>query len=190
MSYIIVNKTELRGHMGELGMVRRTFDVQLSGRIFGEAQVAKYSALNLSDLVTAEMVARSIILNKEVRYIQSCAMARRNALAELSEALSELLRVGADLKELNSTGTISAETVAILNKHGIENNGTTTTKGEFNKISQRTENAMDLINNDMDQDLVRLQSIFSKRDDALELADKLADQLADAVGDSVSTVAQ
>ena len=64
------------------------------------------------------------------------------------------------------------------------------TGGDLQIMMQYIQIATETISNDLDQDSVRLQSIFSKANDAYELASKLMKKFSQATESNVSTIAQ
>ena len=126
----------------------------------------------------------------------SVLRARQKKLSELGEALAILsksiatLKVGKDKQSSDKTDADSALWTAreTLNRYGVYNlpvdGDNKTTRGEIEKARTDTEYALDMENNDMQQDMITLQGLVSKRDNSFSTASKVLKKV-DSTGKTI-----
>ena len=149
--------------------------------VFGQAQVAykvnDKTGCSYDEAVAAAGFARSVALECAIPAYTGALRMRQTKLRELGAALAEVAQVGASFDpkdELDDTKSLSSTTVATLNRYGIGGlSGSSVSKANVQKVQADTQYAIDVENNNVQQDLTSLQGLMSKRDNSYGLVSKI-----------------
>ena len=201
MSYITTSQVTLKGDVATYGFSSYRYNVVMSAESAGSVTVQSFSNLIIQNLQVAVALRRAQVVNQEISYIQQCSMNRQDALAELGKCLAEVAHKEADCEKITDETTIPSWVCDDLKRYvaphinigsKLPNYATQTkyTGGDLQIMMQYIQIATETISNDLDQDSVRLQSIFSKANDAYELASKLMKKFTQSTESNVSTIAQ
>lgn len=156
---------------------------QLGLSVFGQAQVA-YKVNGKSDCsydeaVSAAGFARATSIECALPAYSAALKLRQTKLKELGDALAEIATVAASFKSKDSRSTkksVSSATAATLRKYGIsglESGSNEVKKENVQKLQADAQYALDIENNNVQQDMTTLQGLVSKRDSAYSLVAKI-----------------
>jgi hypothetical protein len=201
MSYITTSEVTMRGDVATYGFSSYRYNVVMTAESAGSVKRVEYTNLIAQSLQVSVALRRAQVINQEISYIQRCATNRQSALAELGKCLAEVAHKEADCEKITDETTIPSWVCSDLVRYvathinigsKLPNYATQTkyTGGDLQIMMQYIQIATETISNDLDQDSVRLQSIFSKANDAYELASKLMKKFSQATESNVSTIAQ
>ena len=201
MSYISTSEVTLRGDAGTYGFLCHRYGAVMTAESAGSVSVQSLSGVNIQSLQVAIALRRAQVIDQEIVYIQRCATNRRQALDELGKCLAEVALEEGNCKEITDEATIPSWVCNDLKRYvaphtdistKLPNYATQTkyTSGDLQIMMQYIQIATETISNDMDQDSVRLQSVFSKANDAYDLASKLMKKFSQADESNVKTIAQ
>ena len=134
-------------------------------------------------------------IETEANAFSSVLRARQTKLSELGEALAILSKCIATLRTKDQESTDKTDpdsdlwtARSILNRYGVYNlpvdSDNKTTRGEIEKARTDTEYAMDVENNDMQQDMITVQGLVSKRDNSFSTASKVL-QKVNSTGETI-----
>ena len=136
--------------------------------------------------VARASMLRSVAVESVLAGLTSAVRLREKKLTDLGQALAAIASAAADLankKNTDDTKTSAELGTArkFLDLYGVESFITgpkdysygTLTKGNVQKAQANTQYAMDKEDNYLQQDMVSVQSYFSKRDQALSMAASL-----------------
>lgn len=171
---------------------------------FGLEQVAyqlpgSSRTLDFEQLVAAMAVGRSAQLEREAQVQAMQVRTRNEAIEMLGEVLAEVnrcLETLAQKKDAPDTVANSKlyECKQILVKLGVKSYiVTTNTLGGLNKGNAQKQQAelvyaIDMQDNDLQQDIISMQSLLNKRDDAYATASKLSTRVSDARSQTLENI--
>lgn len=101
---------------------------------------------------------------------------RQKKLDELGQALSELNHAFAQKTSKTKTGDrlpVASSAVTILRRYGFTSASSRMTYPDIMTLQRNVQFAMDQEDNELQQDMTVLQGYVSKRDDAMQMADKM-----------------
>lgn len=146
-----------------LGTVQNAYAVNgVHGQDYGEA-VAKAS------------LCRTAALEETMQSFSALARTRQRKLDDLGTALAALNKAFAQkTSKTKSTDTLPVDgsAVTLLRKYGFTASPKMTYP-DIMKLQQNVQFALDQEDNELQQDMTSLQSYVSKRDDAMQMANKL-----------------
>ena len=144
------------------------------------------SGCDFGAAVARASMLRSVAVESVLAGLTSAVRLREKKLTDLGQALAAIASAAADLankKNTDDTKTSAELGTArkFLDLYGVESFITgpkdysygTLTKGNVQKAQANTQYAMDKEDNYLQQDMVSVQSYFSKRDQALSMAASL-----------------
>ena len=201
MSYITATEVTLRGDVATYGFSSYRYDVVMSAESAGSLTHTQYTNLIPQNLQVAVALRRAQVVNQEISYLQQCSVNRRDALAELGKCMAQVAGCEAGCEKITDETTIPSWVCTDLVRYVAPHTNigsklpnyasqTTYTGGNLQIMLQFIQIATETISNDLDQDSVRLQSIFSKANDAYDLASKLMKKFTQANESNVNTIAQ
>ena len=201
MPYITTSEIALKGDVATYGFASLRYNVVMTAESAGTVTRTERNNLIMQNLQVAVALRRAQVVNQEIGYIQRCSNNRQDALAELGKCLAEVAHKEADCEKITDETTIPSWVCTDLQRYvaphinigsKLPNYATQTkyTGGDLQIMMQYIQIATETISNDLDQDSVRLQSIFSKANDAYELASKLMKKFTQSNQSNVKTIAQ
>ena len=125
--------------------------------------------------VSKAALCRTAALEETMQSFSTLLRTRQRKLDDLGEALSSLNKAFAQkTKDTKSTDKLSVDSsaVTLLKKCGFTAS-TQMTYPDIMKLQQNVRFELDQEDNELQQDMTSLQSYVSKRDDAMEMANKL-----------------
>ena len=156
------------------------------GSVYGVAQmeytIAGEDGRNFIDAVTLASFIQATAIEDATSAYSRVVTARQKKIDELSEALAYISKANGSLdsKGGKSTDTVTVEHAAdvkrIAAKYEIQlswESGDKMTRGNIQKAVTNFQYAIDREDNDIQQDIVTLQSYITKRDNAYSNASKL-----------------
>ena len=172
------------------------------GSVYGVAQagytVDGVSGKDFIDAVTAASFRQSVAIETAASGYVSVVRARQTKMDEVGQALAYLSKAVASLKTKGgkSTDKVTVDNASwvksIASKYGIslswESGGTQMTRGNVMKAQTNLEYALDREDNDLQQDLVTLQSMMTRRDNAFSNASKLVKKANDAAQSTIRNI--
>lgn len=165
--------------------------------VYGVGQVqytvGRESGKNFIDAVTLAAFRQAVAIEDEATAYSHVVRARQTKIDELSEALSYIAKA---VGSLDNKGAKSTDKVTVDNASWVktiaaryevslswESNGSQMTRGNLQKAQANVQYAIEREDNDIQQDIVTLQSYITKRDNAYSNASKIvkkANQAADS----------
>jgi len=156
-------------------------------KVYGQ-QMVEYTVDGVSGrdyamAIAVAAFAESTAIENEASAYADVLRARQKKLSELGGALATLSKALATMKIKDQTSSDKSDAdnnlitaKSILNSYGIslslvDNNKVT--RKEAENARSNTEYAMDLEDNDLQQDMVTLQGLVSKRDSSFSTASKV-----------------
>ncbi len=145
------------------------------------------------DLAVARAgLRRSVAVEQAIPAYTAAVRARQRKVEDLGTALADIAATFAsftgDDRKVDSTTSVVGGTQAyeILSKYGLASyseddkkvdyfseKGKKIAYGNVQKLQAEIKYALDIVNNDMQQDVATLQSLVSKRDNAYQMAGRL-----------------
>ena len=155
----------------------------ISGMDFGFA--ISVASLEEASAIEVETNAYSAVLRTRQKKISDLS----DALAILTQALSTMKTSGTQQSTDKSDAMNSLYTASsTLSKYGVYNltlvDGNKVERGTAQKAQAQTEYEIDMEDNDMQQDMVTVQGLISKRDDAYSTAAKVLKKV-NSTGNSI-----
>ncbi len=146
-----------------LGTVQNAYAVNgVHGQGFGEA-------------VSKAALCRTTALEETMQSFSTLARTRQKKLDDLGTALASLNKAFAQkTKDTSSSDKLPVDSSAatLLRRYGFSASSQMT-YGDIMTLQQNVQFAMDQEDNELQQDMTSLQSYISKRDDAMQMANKL-----------------
>lgn len=155
--------------------------------------VGKESGKNFIDAMSLAAFKQAVAIESATTAYSHVVTARQTKIDELSEALSYIAKA---VGKLNNKNAKSTDKVTVDNASWVKNiaakyevslswesNGSQMTRGNLQKAQTNVQYAIEREDNDIQQDIVTLQSFISKRDNAYSNASKVirkANQAADS----------
>ena len=161
-------------------------------KVYGQ-QMVEYTVDGIAgkDFASATAIAalaESAAIEASASAYANVLRARQKKLSDMGEALSVLTKAIATLpvKNQKSTDKSDADDALYTAKSNLERYGVSLSLTDGNKVTRRdAENArnnaeysMDVEDNDLQQDMVTLQGLVSKRDNAFSTASKVLKKVA------------
>lgn len=169
------------------------------GSVYGVAQVeytiAGESGKNFIDAVTLAAFMQSTAIEESTSAYAKVVTARQNKIDELSEALAYIAKANGSLdsKGGKSTDTVAVDNAAFVKRIAAKyevsltwkDGGNKMTRGNIQKALTNFQYAIDREDNDIQQDIVTLQSYITKRDNAYSNASKLVKKANHAASSTI-----
>lgn len=146
-----------------LGTIQNAYSVNgVHGQGFGEA-VAKAA------------LCRTAALEETMQSFTSLVRTRQRKIDALGEALAALNQAYATKGKdsIDDKASIDGKAVRTLRTYGFSSASTRMSYADIMTMQQNVQFAIDQEDNEVQQDMTTLQSYVSKRDDAMQLANKL-----------------
>jgi len=155
------------------------------GQQMVEYTVAGTSGVDFGFAIAVASLEEATAIEVETNAYSAVLRTRQKKLSDLGEALATLAQALATMK---SSGTQTSDDKSdpidslrtareILLKYGVYNltlvDGNKVKRGVAQKAQAQTEYKMDMEDNDLQQDMVTVQGLISKRDDAYSTAAKV-----------------
>ena len=167
-------------------------------KIYGQQMydyiTAATSARDFGTAIAIASLAEASAIEAETAAYGSVVRARQKKLKELSDALAILVQAIGTLKTENPERTDETDAYPALKTASstLDFYGVYTLPVKDNKVDREhaetarteTEYAMDLENNDLQQDIITLQGLMSKRDNSFSTAAKVLKKV-DSTGASI-----
>ena len=156
------------------------------GSVYGVTQmeytIGGKSGKNFIDAVVLASFMQSAAIEESTSAYAKVVAARQKKIDELSEALAYIAKANGSLdsKGGKSTDTVTVDNASYVKQiaakyevHLIWESGNKMTRGNIQKAQTNFTYAIDREDNDIQQDIVTLQSYITKRDNAYSNAAKL-----------------
>ena len=175
-----------------------TADVVPGGAVYGVAQVSYTvdgsSGRDFVDAVTAAAFRQSTAIESALGAYTSVVRARQTKVDELGQALAYISKAVAKLK---TKGGKSGDKVTVDNASWVKSvankynvslswSGDQMTRGDIQKAQTNVQYEMDKEDNNLQQDIVTMQSYITKRDNAFSNASKVVRKSNDAAQSTIS----
>ena len=170
------------------------------GSVYGVAQVS-YTVDGVSgraygDAVAAASFKESVAIEEATSGYSAVVRARQKKLDDLGEVLAYLSKA---LGNLKVKGGKSGDKVSVDNSAWVKDtttaygislswDGSKMTRGNIQKAQTTLEYEIDKEDNDLQQDIVTLQSYIKKRDNAFSTAAKLVKKSNDAAASTIRNI--
>ena len=172
------------------------------GSVYGVAQmeytIAGESGKNFIDAAMLASFMQATAIEESTSSYAKVVAARQKKIDELSAALAYIAKANGSLdsKDAKSTDTVSVDNAGyvqqIAAKYGVnlswENGGNKMTRGNIQKAQTDFQYAIDREDNDIQQDIVTLQSYITKRDNAYSNASKLVKKANQAATATIKNI--
>lgn len=172
------------------------------GSVYGVRQmqytVDGMSGQNFIDAVTAASFRQAVAIEDATSAYTAVVRARQTKIDELAEALAEIAKA---VGRLNNKNAKSGDKVTVDNagtvktiaaKYDVslswESNGSQMTRGNIQKAQTNFQYAIDREDNDIQQDIVTLQSFITKRDNAYSNAAKVIQKANQAASSTIGNI--
>ena len=155
------------------------------------------SGRSFADAVMLAAFRQSLAIETTTSAYSEVVKARQAKIDELAEALAEIAKaVGRlDNKKAKSSDKVtvdnSSRVKTIAAKYGVSlswESGSQMTRGNIQKAQTNFQYAIDREDNDIQQDIVTLQSFISKRDNAYSTAAKIVRKTNDAASSTINNI--
>ena len=151
---------------------------------------------NFADAVAIAAFKQAVAIETTTSSYTSVVKARQKKIDELGEALSNIARAMGEVhKKTKSSDKITipnAGTVkTIAARYGVDmtwTDGNKMTLGNLQKAQTNVQYAIDREDNDIQQDIVTLQSYISKRDNAYSNAAKIVKKTNQAASSTIGNI--
>ena len=144
--------------------------------------------------LTAAAFKESTAIEDTMNSYAAVVRPRMRKLDELGTLMASLNYAVANLKvkdpESGDTSSLSngATAVAIAQRYGISGISSTMTRANLYKAQNAVQYEMDREDNDLKQDMVALNSLMSKRDNAFSAAARLIKKANDAASNTIGNI--
>ena len=170
------------------------------GQQMVEYTVAGNSGVDFGFAIAFASLEEAAAIEEETNAYSAVLRTRQQKLSELGEALAILTQALATMK---SSGTQQSTDKSdgmdslykardILNKYGVYNltlvDGNKVQRGTAQKAQAQTEYKMDMEDNDMQQDMITVQGLISKRDDSYSTAAKVLKKVSSTAGTIIDSI--
>ncbi len=167
-----------------MGMTTKVQENGLGLSVFGTAQV-DYSVGAENNLTYDQVVARmglcrATAVESAIAPYTEVLKARQRKAEDLGNALANIAAGLAQHKSdesIDKTMNVGGETYTLLSRYGLATHGLASNGdinfGELQKLQTDIQYALDVNNNDIQQDSATLQGLVQKRDNAYSMATKL-----------------
>lgn len=129
---------------------------------------------NYGEAVSKAALCRTAALEETMQSFSTLLRTRQRKLDDLGNALAALNEAFAQKGDKGTSDNLPVDrsAVTLLKRYGFTAS-TQMTFPEIMKLQQNVQFALDQEDNELQQDMTSLQSYVSKRDDAMEMANKL-----------------
>ncbi len=167
--------------------------VKINGStVYGVDQMA-YSVngvkdLNLGDAIFHVSTIRAAALEEDAAVFSRAIKLRQQKLEDLGKAMALISQQIAEAGK-KMTDKVDANKygyMTICNRYGISRS--VGTKGQLMSLQTDVQYAMDKEDNDLQQDMVSLQSLFSKRDQAFSTASSMMKKFDKGLADTIRQI--
>lgn len=198
MSYIIAHEVELGGRLALFGVTSSNYDVSTISRTdSGSVSLDCITNANIIGLQTAVTVYRARMIEEELRAVKKVVENRKDSMEALQLLLGDVMKAEAGLESLTDKGPLSWSVINGVNNYvrpyismsGYDSSGDYT-KGNMQILEQYIQSVLDLLDNDLSQDMMRLSQIDKKRNSAFDLISKLIKKFTKASKNNIGIVAQ
>lgn len=164
--------------------------------VFGQSQVS-YIVDGKADQTYAEAVSKSTLrralsVEEGLAAYEQLLRKRQTKLDDLGKALAYIAETVASFEKDDKTTTerqVNGEVATICARYGITVENVTIdtnmSRGDCQKVQQAIRFALDMENNNCQQDLTTMQGYLNKRDDAFNLASKLAKRAMGTISNEI-----
>lgn len=177
-------------------------EVVTDNSVYGVRQVqytvGKESGKNFIDAVSIAAFKQAVAIEEATTAYSHVVTARQTKIDELSEALAYIAKAMGRLDNKNgkSTDKVTVDNAnwvkSIAAKYEVsltwESNGTQMTRGNVQKAQTNIQYAIEREDNDVQQDIVTLQSYISKRDNAYSNAAKVIRKANQAASSTIHNI--
>lgn len=160
-----------------------------------EYTVDGMSGKNFIDAVTIAAFMQATAIEDVTSAYTKVVAARQEKIEELSEVLSLLSKANAQFEsDAKSTDTVSVDNAAWVKSTcekydvGITMDGNKITYGDMQKANTDVQYAIDREDNDLQQDMVTLESYVNKRDNAFSTASKVVKKANNAATATIGNI--
>lgn len=147
-----------------LGTVQNAYSINgVHGQGYGEA-------------VSKAALCRSAALEETMASYSTLLRTRQKKLDDLGVGLAALNQAYATKEKNDGPGdnlNVDRDSAALLRRYGFSGASSSMTVGSIMTMQQDVRFALDQEDNELQQDMTTLQSYVSKRDDAMQIANKL-----------------
>ena len=158
--------------------------------------VGRVPGRNFADAVTVAAFKQAVAIETETSSYTRVVRARQKKIDELGEALSNIARAMGEVHKKTTSSdkfTIpNAGTVKMIaSRYGVDltwTDGNKMTLGNLQKAQTNVQYAIDREDNDIQQDIVTLQSYISKRDNAYSNAAKIIKKTNQAATSTIGNI--
>ena len=166
------------------------------GQQMVEYTVAGNSGVDFGYAIAFASLEEAMAIEVETNAYSAVLRTRQKKLSELSDALAILTQALATMKSSGTQQSTDKSSAMdslytareILNKYGVYNltlvDGNKVERGTAQKAQAQTEYEMDMENNDLQQDMITVQGLISKRDDSYSTAAKVLKKV-NSTGNSI-----
>ena len=152
--------------------------------------ITQLQTLNLETALMAIQSGRASLLEDQLKNQLNDVNARNSRIAEMNEDLSIMRTVSSSLGD-KSTTLINSEDKkkyeSILTKYGIDSSKITN-KGELDKAMENVKSLIDGESNSQQMDMLRLQSLSNKRNEAFDLMSNFVKKMRDSRSSIISNM--
>ena len=164
------------------GVAQMSYTVDgAAGKDYGAALAA--ASLKQAASIEASATAYSSVVKARARKVEDLGA----LMAQLSYAIASL-----KVKDTSSSDTASLQDstlgIAIANAYGIPGISATMTRSALYKAQNDVQYAMDTEDNNLQQDVLALQGLLSKRDNAFSTASRIVRKADDAAGNTIKNI--
>ena len=162
--------------------------------VFGQAQVGYtvngISGRSFDEAIAAAGFSRTVAIEDALPAYSAALQRRQTKLRELGEALADIARANASFgrkDKLDATQSVDSRTRDILKRYGISGVGDDckVKKENVQKVQADAQYAIDIEDNNVQQDLTTMQGLMNKRDNAYGLVSKIVKK---AIGTEASNI--
>ena len=156
------------------------------------------SGRSFADAVMIAAFRQSVAIETTTSAYSEVVKARQTKIDELAEALAEIAKA---VGRLNNKNAKSSDKVTVDNSGRVktiaakydvslswESNGSQMTRGNIQKAQTNFQYAIDREDNDIQQDIVTLQSFISRRDNAYSTAAKIVRKTNDVATSTINNI--
>ena len=162
-----------------------------------EYTVSGTSGRSFADAVMIAAFRQSVAIETTTSAYSEVVKARQTKIDELAEALAEIAKA---VGRLNNKNAKSSDKVTVDNSSRVRTiaakyevslsweSGSQMTRGNIQKAQTNFQYAIDREDNDIQQDIVTLQSFISRRDNAYSTAAKIVRKTNDAATSTINNI--
>ena len=158
--------------------------------------VSGESGKSFIDAVTTAAFKQAVTIEDTTSAYTQVVRARQKKIDELGEALSYIAKaVGKIDKKTKTSDKITIDNSdyikTVANRYGVSlswSDGNKMKRGDLQKAQTNIQYAIDREDNDIQQDIVTMQSFISKRDNAFSNASKLVRKTNNAANSTINNI--